>query len=365
MLLAGMALLLLPGAAAAQVTPAAGYTPPDDTQSIRVGATLFFDYTYSVRPKTTDVAGNRISSSAFNVARAYLNVTGSVSHLVAFRLTPDVTRETGTGSSLAGSLTVRLKYGYAQLNLDDWTGAWRQSYVRVGIQGTPYVDWFDSFYRYRFQGTDFAERDGGMSSADAGISFHTTLPRSFGDVHAGLFNGEGYSRAETNDQKAFQVRGTFRPVPRGEGLVRGLRVTIYHHGDHYVRNAERRRVIANVSIENRRFNAAFDYMNRADQTLPTAARVESVGYSFFVNPFFKERGNGLEALVRFDSFRANSRLAARQNRLIVGGAYWFPHTGGNATAALLLDYEQVTFVNYTTDPPPRQQRVFLHGLISF
>ena len=31
--------------ASAQVTPAAGYVPPDDTPSVRVGATLFLDYT--------------------------------------------------------------------------------------------------------------------------------------------------------------------------------------------------------------------------------------------------------------------------------------------------------------------------------
>ena len=33
-------------AAAAQVTPAAGYTPPDDTPKVNVGATIFGDYTY-------------------------------------------------------------------------------------------------------------------------------------------------------------------------------------------------------------------------------------------------------------------------------------------------------------------------------
>ena len=37
-------------AASAQVTPAAGYTPPDDTPSIRVGVTLYADYTYTGQP---------------------------------------------------------------------------------------------------------------------------------------------------------------------------------------------------------------------------------------------------------------------------------------------------------------------------
>src|SRR5256885_1221730 len=131
--------------ASAQVTPAAGYTPPDDTPSFKVGSTIFADYT----------SGNRIND-AFNVSRAYINVTGNLNHYLAFRVTPDITRETGSGSSLNGSLTFRLKYAYAQLNLDDWTthGSW----VRFGIHQTPYMDYTETIYRYRFQGTIFMER---------------------------------------------------------------------------------------------------------------------------------------------------------------------------------------------------------------
>ena len=131
-----LAALALP--AAAQVTPAAGYTPPDDTPSIKIGTTIFTDYTYQSEPKVTDADGNAVSSSAFNVGRAYINVTGNISHRVAFRITPDVSRETGTGSSLAGSLTYRVKYAYVQMTLDDWTGDWKQTWVRLGIQQTPW-----------------------------------------------------------------------------------------------------------------------------------------------------------------------------------------------------------------------------------
>ena len=35
----------------AQVTPAAGFTPPDDTPAIRVGMTLFPTYTFQTDPK--------------------------------------------------------------------------------------------------------------------------------------------------------------------------------------------------------------------------------------------------------------------------------------------------------------------------
>ena len=73
------------------------------------------------------------------------------------------------------------------------------------------------------------------------------------------------------------------------------------------------------------------------------------------------------AIVRYDSFRQNKVTTpdARQNRTIAGLSYWFPHPGGNSTAALLLDFEQVAFKNYTGTVPAKQQRLALHGLINF
>src|SRR6266566_7403539 len=76
-----------------QVTPAAGYTPPDDTPAIRVGMTLFPNYSYQKDPKITDADGNTVNKNSFDVGRAYVNITGQVSHIVAFRVTPDITRE--------------------------------------------------------------------------------------------------------------------------------------------------------------------------------------------------------------------------------------------------------------------------------
>src|SRR5258708_4232356 len=127
--------VMIAASAAAQVTPAAGYTPPDDTPKINVGAVIFADYTYVESPKAKDADGNSINNSSFNVTRAYINVTGNLNHLIAFRITPDISRETSTTSSLSGSQLFRIKYAYAQLNLDDWTT--KGSFVRAGIQQNP------------------------------------------------------------------------------------------------------------------------------------------------------------------------------------------------------------------------------------
>src|SRR5919112_2002248 len=190
--LAALALLCATRVASAQITPAAGYTPPDDTPSIRVGAVIFADYTFTESPKAADADGNLIHPNAFNVSRSYINITGNISHLVAFRVTPDVVRENNPASATNGSLVFRIKYAYAQFNLDDWMT--KGSYARFGIQQTPWLDFAEGLYRYRFQGTMFVELESYFASADAGASFHYQLPSNYGDVHVGVFNGENYNR---------------------------------------------------------------------------------------------------------------------------------------------------------------------------
>src|SRR6188474_799964 len=67
---------------AAQVTVAAASTPPDDTPNIKVGVTIFADYTVNLEPKITDADGNEVTFSAFQIGRSYINVTGNISHSI-------------------------------------------------------------------------------------------------------------------------------------------------------------------------------------------------------------------------------------------------------------------------------------------
>src|SRR4029079_5063907 len=195
--------------AMAQVTPAAGYTPPDDTPKINVGATIFADYTIQQEPKVT-ADGNQVTLNQFQVGRSYINVTGNISHSIAFRITPDITREVAIGSSVNGSYVFRLKYAYLPENFDDFMtqGSW----ARFGQQQTPWVDFMEGVYRYRFQGQIFEEREGFLSSSDTGASFHYKLPSNYGDIHAGVYNGETFTQPEVNGQKGWMIRGTARPL---------------------------------------------------------------------------------------------------------------------------------------------------------
>ncbi len=346
----------------AQVTPAAGHTPPDDTPSIRVGVTIYTDYTYTDEPTIQDADKNTVHASAFNVSRSYVNVTGNLSHLVAFRVTPDITRESGTGSSLSGSLTFRLKYAFGQVNFDDFLthGSW----ARIGVQQTPYVDFMEGIYRYRFQGTIFEEREGYFSSSDFGVSAHYNLPGNYGDIHAGVYNGDSYTRAEPNDQKAFQIRATLRPLPLG-GSLKGLRLTAFYDADRYVKNGPRNRFVGNATFEHKWVNAGASYLDAKDRTSISAAEVRSNGWGVWATPKFlslQESKSGLEGLARFDSLKPNKDVDARRKRLILGLAYWFPLLRG-PSAALLLDMDRQTFDAALKQP--NQRRYSLHALFNF
>ena len=373
-------------AASAQVTPAAGFTPPDDTPSIKVGVTLFPSITYQSNPTITDADGNLVNRSAFDVGRAYINITGNISHLIAFRLTPDITRESGllalgAGSSVSSdSLVFRIKYAYAQLNLDDWMT--KGSWARLGIQQTPWVDFEEGIYRYRFQGTVFAERiplPTAMTSSDAGVSFHYNLPANYGDVHVGVYNGENYQKVEVNDQKALEFRGTVRPFATLAPVLRGIRAHLVYYNDHYAGSDARMRVMGNLTYEHHYVNAGFDYLSARDRTLATATDARSNGYSVWATPKAPmANGSSWEGLVRYDRFtpntattRAPSSTASapgvtvladqHQNRAIVGVAYWFPHQGTVSTA-ILFDYDAQKFDSITTAPV---RSLSLHGLLTF
>jgi hypothetical protein len=357
--LAGVVLaayLAAPASSAAQTpaTPAA----PADTPSIKVGVLIFADYTIQQQPKIKDADGNDVTLSAFQIGRSYINVTGNITRNISFRLTPDIARETGVGSSLNGSYTFRLKFAYAQWSLDDHLT--KGSFARFGMQPTPWVEFIDNVYRYRFQGPTFEDREGFLPSADVGASFRYTLAHDYGDVQAAVFNGETYSRPEVNDQKSVQLRGTVRPAP-GHSVLHGLRLTGFWDHDAYVKNADRRRSIVGVTFEHPHLHAGFNYFAAKDRTSATRAATDARAWSAFVTP---RTARGWEGLLRFDQLEPTKAVAAqKKKRLIAGVAYWFAHEGP-VTSALMFDVDHTTFDGFSP-AQPAQRRIALHAMVSF
>ncbi len=358
--------LLAASSADAQVSPAAGYTPPDDTPKIGVGVTIFADYTYNDAPTIKDSDGNTVSKSEFEVRRAYINVTGQLNHLVAFRITPDIASRFATSTSVNlpsgssanastnydGGLVFRLKYAFGQLNLDGPLKS-QGSWVRLGQQQTPYVDFMEGIYRYRFQGTIFSEREGYLSSSDVGLSGHYNLPSNYGDVHLGYYNGDTYGKAEVNDQKAFQVRGTLRLLPR-QKVLKGWRLTAFYDHDSPVRDGDRQRFIANTTFEHPYVNLGFDYLDAKDQLSATKPAVKSNGWSVWLTPRTKI---GIEGLFRYDDLKPNEGVDARKKRTLVGVAYWFKLPKPGLAAAILGDYEEVKYDTALAKPTEKRYEI--------
>jgi hypothetical protein len=302
------------------------------------------------------------------VRRAYINVTGNVTDKVSFRITPDVTtRQTTTTSglpagatvsnSLDSSLTIRLKYGYGQFNLDKPLRT-KDAYVRFGQQPTPYINFMEAIYRYRFQGTTFTEREGYQSSADVGIAGHYNFPGDYGDVYLGYYNGDTYSKAEVNDQKSFQIRASVRPIPKKETL-KGLRLHFFFNADHPVKDAERQRFVFTTTFENPKVNLGFDYIDAKDSASAHLPVVEGKGWSVWVTPRTRF---GLEGIFRHDDLKPNTAIDGHKTRTLVGIAYWL-HEKGPLAVAVMPDYEQVKY-----DPAlakPKEERYELKVMVSF
>jgi hypothetical protein len=254
----------------------------------------------------------------------------------------------------------RLKYAYGQINFDEWAG--KGAWLRIGANQTPFVDYEEGIYRYRFQGKVFTDAEGFLTSSDYGLSGHYNLPSNYGDLHIGIYNGEGYTSLAdangANDQKAFQARFSLRPAP-AVPVLKGLRVTAFYDGDNYLKDSKKRRFVANVTFEHPYVIAGFDYLDAKDQKTSTATDIHAQGWSAWVTP---RTPFGLEGLFRYDELKPNKDVSAKKKRTIVGVAYWFPILKG-VSSALLADYMQVRFD--TALAKPNTKAYALHTLFSF
>jgi len=347
---------------------------PGESSPIRLGTTIFTDFTYQDEPRITDADKNSVHRSEFEVRRAYITLNGSISDLLSFRVTTDVAARQSTtfsgtglpsdfkaGSSFDGSLTVRLKYAFGQLSFDKLGPGGKGRWIRLGQQQTPYVDFMEGIYRYRFQGTVFVERQGLLSSSDVGLSGHYSLPGDHGDVHLGFYNGDTYAKAEANGQKAFQMRGSVRPFPK-RGAAKGLRAHGFYDHDSPVQNGSRNRFVAGATFENRHLNLGVESVHAADRRsgLPGTATIRSSGWSVWLNP---RTTVGLEGLFRYDHYRPNETVAATKREVIAGVAYWFAVSKAPLAAALLADYDGIHYDSALGRPD--EKRWELKALLSF
>jgi hypothetical protein len=274
---------------------------------VHFGIVTFLQYDYELH--------ERDNYNAFEVTRGYLDVTGRLSDRIKVRFTTNV-RPT-TDASLDANLTARLEYAYLQAQ---WTP--NRTFF-FGMQETPWLTFEESINRYRVQGTMFAERENlipGPSDLGAGLLFK----RSSFEIHGGVYNGEGYGRAELDKFKSVQARGTATVYSTNAGAAR-VRLTGFYSYGWYAEDRPRNVGIFMASYESRHVVATAQYLSATDNPF-VVTDLERQGLSFFGEARFGD--TGWAGIGRVDMFNPDTdREGDDMRRYIFGGAHWsrLPH----------------------------------------
>jgi hypothetical protein len=248
--------------------------------------------------------------NAFEVTRGYLNIQARLSDRLRVRFTPDV-RPT-TDASLNNNMALRLEYAVLDARVTDNVS------VMFGMHETPWLTFEESVNRYRVVGPMFAERLQLIPGAtDVGASVKATRGRT--EAHVGVYNGEGYGRAEADKYKSLDGRVTLRPFAE-EGPAGNVTISGFYQYGWYARDRPRNVAIVMGSFEQPHFAATAQYLSATDN--PFIARdVERRGLSFFGEGRQGPTGwAGIGGLDLFDPDASNDSDSRR--RYIFGGAHW-------------------------------------------
>ena len=234
------------------------------------------------------------------------------------------------------------------------------TWVRLGIQQTPFVDYAEGIYRYRFQGTTFTERE--RVAAISLVRRRRVVP------HEPAVELRRHPRRLLQRRGLQQGRGERPegvPDPRHRAAVRassdlvarGLRVTAFYNADHYIENAERTRICRERHLRAHALQRRLRLPRRQGSDLSVTAtrrreqRLVVLGDAVSL----KEKGNGIEGAVPIRHIQAQSHRARapearpddRRRRLLVPASR--RRRDGRAAARLRTD---VKFNNF-----PKRRRM--------
>jgi hypothetical protein len=286
--------------------------------------------------------------NAFEVTRGYFDVKARLSDRVRVRFTTNV-RPT-TDANLEANLTARLEYAYVDAAVTDRTS------IRFGMQETPWLTFEESINRYRVQGQMLGEREG-LIPGPSDLGGAAVYKSSRLEAHLGVYNGEGYGRAEIDKYKSVQGRGTATLYSTGAGESQ-VRLSGFYTYGWYAKDRPRNVGIVMVSYESPHVVATTQYLSATDNPF-VVTDVERQGMSFFGE--VRMGKTGWAGLGRVDLFNPDaSREGDNMRRYIFGGAHWsqLPHgrlgfvatmeqvyraSNGQKTESRLLVQTQVEF----------------------
>ena len=197
-------------------------------------------------------------NNRFDISRAYLTLSGRMSDRVSGRITTDAIRENGE------ELEVRLKYAFAT-----YQPGLAGVAIRFGLTQTPFVEFEEALWEHRMQGSTPADRLRYLSSSDLGLAVDGVWGSGERlQVTAGVYNGEGWSRGDSDAGKDLMARATVRLAASDDpGPLGGLRLTGYGQVGSPTGGGVRRRGLGMLSWRGRRVTVATQVLlahDRAD-----------------------------------------------------------------------------------------------------
>jgi polyhydroxyalkanoate synthesis regulator phasin len=175
-----------------------------------------------------------VGLNQWTLQRGYLTIAKEITPWLYGRYTFDITQDA------TGDWKPRTKYLYAELRPPNLGNVLTQMQSEIGLGHIPWLDFEESIWPYRAQGTMPIERAGMLNSADLGFSLrgnfggklanakevvgNTHYDGRYGSWHVGVYNGTGYHAVEVNPNKPVEYRVTLRPLP---DALPGLQATYF------------------------------------------------------------------------------------------------------------------------------------------
>lgn len=204
-LCAFVATLVAATTAAAQPAAAPPTAAGNTGLVVRPGVEVFAQYA----ARLTAIPGlDTAWSHNFELPRVHAAVTGEYRDARA-RVVLEAMRFTSSGSlatAESGSFVFRVREAYAA-----WNG--RPLRVQAGVVPTLTVPEIEGTWRLRAVAATPLELTTLGTPADLGATARFELPRTFGWVGVGAYNGEGYNNSELNRGKNVEVAASVHPVP--------------------------------------------------------------------------------------------------------------------------------------------------------
>ncbi|MEP6590383.1 MAG: hypothetical protein ABJC19_04285 [Gemmatimonadota bacterium] len=289
------------------------------TPTVTVSGVGYVHYYYQL--KTDSSLTPPAHGNNFDVARSHVDVLGKFSGGISTRVTVDVDGR----KAASNQQTIRLKYAYVA-----WTPEHSHLTYKIGAIHTPLIDWEESLWGYRMQGTVPLDRLGYVTSSDFGVGVDGTWNQEQVNAQVGVYNGEGYSNAPGDNRKDISGRVSVRLARTdAAGKAGGLRLTGYANLGYATGGATRNRFLGILSYQSTAVTLAAEYGMTKDST--SAATPDAKGRLVAAYGVFKVPHSKVAIIGRIDSFDPNidstavtpaARLAVnRQTRVIAGVSY--------------------------------------------